>query len=265
MTPRVLLLGGGKMGGALLSGWRLAGLGHSYLVDPSAAAVSLAGPDVTVVSDASVIPADFTPDAVILAVKPQSADVAVPSVARFARDTMVISIMAGRTLANIAGLTGADAIVRAMPNTPAAIRQGFTAMFASPGVTAGQRGLCLALLDSIGEAAWVSAESQIDAVTATSGSGPAYVFLLAELLEAAAVEQGLPAELARKLARRTIAGSGALLAAGTDDAAIMRQAVTSPGGTTERALAVLMEPEAWPALVSKAVAAATARSRELSA
>ncbi|WP_256366969.1 pyrroline-5-carboxylate reductase [Acidisphaera sp. L21] len=262
--PSVLLLGGGKMGGAMLNGWRRAGLGPSYVLDPGPTAAGLAGDLVAVVAEAASIPAGFRPDAVVLAVKPQMADVALPGIAPFAAEALVVSIMAGRTSAGIANLTGASAIVRAMPNTPAAIGQGFTAAFAGPGVSAAQRSLCDGLLQSIGEVAWVEDESQLDAITATSGSGPAYVFLLAELLEAAAIEQGLPPDLARRLARRTVAGSGALLAAGTDDAAIMRQAVTSPGGTTQAALGVLMAPAAWPDAMSRAVAAATARSRELS-
>ncbi len=175
-----------------------------------------------------------------------------------------MSVMAGRTVASITGLTGPRAVVRAMPNTPAAIGQGFTAAFAGPGVTDAQRRLCERLLRSVGEVAWVDDEGQIDAVTAASGGGPAYVFLLAELLEAAAIEQGLPPDLAKRLARRTVAGSGALLAASTEEPAAMRVAVTSPGGTTERALAVLMAPDAWPAAMSRAIAAATARSRALS-
>jgi pyrroline-5-carboxylate reductase len=130
-------------------------------------------------------------------------------------------------------------------------------------VSAAQRGLCDTLLAAIGVVAWVDDEALIDPVTAVSGGGPAYVFLLAELLERVAVEQGIPADLARLMARQTVAGSGALLAASSEDAAVLRKAVTSPKGTTERALAVLMADDAWPALVSRAIAAATARSREL--
>ncbi len=251
------------MGSAMLAGWRQAGLGPSFVVDP-ADPTGLGGDGVTVLSSAGAIPADFRPDAVVLAVKPQNADVAVPAIARFAGGAVVISIMAGRTVANITTLTGPASIVRAMPNTPAAIGQGFTAAFAGPGVSEPQRLLCDSLLQSVGEVAWVSDEGQIDAVTATSGGGPAYVFLLTELLEAAAIEQGLPPDLARRLARRTVSGSGALLAASSEEAADMRRAVTSPKGTTEQALAVLMAPNAWPDAVSRAIAAATARSRELS-
>jgi pyrroline-5-carboxylate reductase len=264
-APGVLLLGGGRMGSAMLAGWRRAGLGPSWVVDPSPAAASLGGGGVTVVATADAIRPGFRPDAVVLAVKPQSAAAALPSLARFVDGAAVLSIMAGQTVAAITALTGATAIVRAMPNTPAAIGQGFTAAYAAPGVSEAQHALCDGLLQSVGEVAWVTEEGQLDAVTATSGGGPAYVFLLAELLEAAAVEQGLPRDLARRLARRTVAGSGALLAASTEDAAEMRRAVTSPAGTTERALAVLMAPDAWPALMSRAIAAATERSRALSA
>jgi pyrroline-5-carboxylate reductase len=126
-----------------------------------------------------------------------------------------------------------------------------------------QRVLCERLLQAIGVVAWVEDEGLLDPVTAVSGSGPAYVFLLAELMERAAIEQGIPADLARLLARQTVSGSGALLAASADDAAELRRAVTSPGGTTERALSVLMAAESWPAALSRAIAAATARSREL--
>ncbi len=248
----------------MLAGWRRSGLGPSYVLDPAPTAASLEGDGVSVVSDAAAIPAGFRPDAIVLAVKPQVASLAVPAVAAFAAGAVVMSIMAGRTIAAIHELTGPTPIVRAMPNTPAAIGQGFTAAFAGPGVTEAQRALCEGLLQAIGDVAWLTDESQIDAVTATSGGGPAYVFLLTELLEAAAIEQGLPADLARRLARRTVAGSGALLAASQDEPAAMRVAVTSPGGTTERALAVLMAQDAWPAAMSRAIAAATARSRELS-
>ena len=252
------------MGSAMLAGWRRAGLGPSVVVDPAPGTAALAGGEVSVVTSAAAIPAGFHPDAVVLAVKPQMAGEAIPAIVPFLGGAVVVSIMAGRTIASIASLTGTAPIVRAMPNTPAAIGQGITAGFAGPGVSEDQRLLCHALLSSVGEVVWVTSEDQMDAVTATSGSGPAYVFLLAELLEAAAIEQGLPPDLAKTLARRTVAGSGALLAASTEEAAAMRVAVTSPGGTTERALAVLMAPDAWPATLSQAVAAATARSRALS-
>ncbi len=262
--PPVLLLGGGRMGAAMLAGWRKQGLAPSVVIDPAPAALSLAGEGVQVVASADSVPDGFAPSVIVLAVKPQMAGEAVPGVARFAGRALVVSIMAGRTIAGVQALTGAEAVVRAMPNTPAAIGRGFTAAFAAPGVSAAQRALCGTLLAAIGDVAWVEAESQIDAVTAVSGGGPAYVFLLTELLAAAAIEQGLPPDLAQRMARATVSGSGALLDAADDDPAAMRRAVTSPAGTTERALAVLMAPEAWPAAMSRAITAATARSRELS-
>ncbi len=263
--PPILLLGGGRMGGAMLAGWRERGLAPSFVVDPAPTAAALAGGAVQVVAVADDLPAEFNPAAVVLAVKPQQAGAALPGLARFASaGAVVLSIMAGRTVAGLRALLGADAsIVRAMPNTPAAIRQGITVACPGPGITSAQRGLCDSLLTSVGEVAWVDDEGLIDAVTAVSGGGPAYIFLLAELLERAAVEQGIPAALARQLARATVAGSGALLAASAEDASVLRIAVTSPAGTTERALAVLMADAAWPALVSRAIDAATRRSREL--
>ena len=246
----------------MLAGWRRSSLGPSYVIDPAATPGSDGA--VTTVADTAAIPAGFRPDAVVLAVKPQMAAEAVPAIARFTGEAVVMSIMAGRTIAAIQALTGPAPVVRAMPNTPAAIGQGFTAAFAAPDVASAQRALCEELLRSVGDVAWLTTEDQIDAVTAVSGGGPAYVFLLAELLEAAAIEHGLPADLAKRMARQTVAGSGALLAASTEAPAAMRAAVTSPAGTTERALAVLMAPDAWPAAMSRAIAAATARSRELS-
>jgi len=252
------------MGSAMLAGWRQRGLSRCIVIDPAPAAAGLGGDGVEIMSSPEAVPEHFQPAAVVLAVKPQTAAAAVPGVARFAGRALTVSIMAGCTVARVQGLAQAAAVVRAMPNTPAAIGRGFTAAYAGDGVSDAQRGLCESLLTAIGEVAWVDAEAQIDAVTAASGGGPAYVFLLTELLADAAIEQGLPPALARRLARATVAGSGALLDATGDDPAAMRRAVTSPAGTTERALAVLMAPDAWPATMSRAIAAATARSRELS-
>ena len=260
----LLLVGCGKMGGAMLAGWREQGLAPSFAVDPAPGAQGAAGPDLTVVGDAADVPAGFAPAAVVFAVKPQNATETLPRYRRFAGVAVYLSIMAGRTIGGMRGLLGeAAAVVRAMPNTPAAVRQGVTVACPGAGVSAAQRELCGRLLSAIGAVAWVEDEGLLDPVTAVSGSGPAYVFLLAELMEQAAREQGIPAELARLLARQTVAGSGALLAASTEETAELRKAVTSPGGTTERALAVLMASEAWPAALSKAIDAATKRSREL--
>lgn len=262
--PPILLVGCGRMGSAMLAGWREQGLAPSMAVDPAPAAASFAGPDMTVVASPTVIPTDFAPAAVVLAVKPQNAAETLPAYQRFAGSPVFLSIMAGRTIGGIQSLVGPKAsVVRAMPNTPAAIRQGITVASPGPGVTQAQRSLCDRLLQAIGQVAWVEDEPLLDPVTAVSGSGPAYVFLLAELMEQAALEQGLPPDLARLLARQTVAGSGALLAASPEDASALRKAVTSPGGTTAAALEVMMKSDAFPAVVSNAIAAATRRSREL--
>jgi pyrroline-5-carboxylate reductase len=262
--PPILLIGCGRMGSAMLSGWREQGLAPSVTVDPAHSAGAFAGPDMTVVANPAAIPAGFAPAAVVLAVKPQNAATTLPAYARFAPNSVFLSIMAGRTMAGVGSSIGTPAaIIRAMPNTPAAVRQGVTVACPGPGVSAEQKALCDRLLQAIGKVAWVEDEALLDPVTAVSGSGPAYVFLLAELMEQAAIEQGIPPDLARLLARQTVAGSGVLLAASPDDASALRVAVTSPGGTTAAALSVLMNPDAWPIAMSQAIAAATRRSREL--
>jgi pyrroline-5-carboxylate reductase len=258
----VLLVGCGKMGGAMLAGWREAGRAvavvepRAPIPDPSSLVAAVGAPE--------DLPSGLAPAAVVLAVKPQEAASVVPAYARFAGPAVFLSIMAGKTVAGLSALLGAGArIVRAMPNTPAAVRRGITVACPGPGVTPAERALCDQLLGAIGTVAWVEDEALMDAVTAVSGSGPAYAFLLAEAMEAAGVAEGLPRDLARRLARETVAGSGALLAASTEDAAQLRKNVTSPGGTTAAALAVLMEEGGLPALMARAVAAATKRSRDL--
>ncbi|MGC9269581.1 pyrroline-5-carboxylate reductase [Acidiphilium sp.] len=264
VLPPLLLIGGGKMGGAMLAGWRERGLSRVVVVDPGAAAATLQGAGVMVVSSIDAVPDDCMPLAVVLAVKPQIAPIAVPPVARFAEAAVFISIMAGKPMAWLSRLLGPNAaIVRAMPNTPAAIRQGITVACAGDAVSPVQHDLARVLLASVGAVEFVTDEALLDPVTAVSGGGPAYVFLLTELLEAAAIEQGIPAGLSRILARQTVIGAAGLLAAGDEPAAALRRAVTSPNGTTERALAVLMAPDAWSKAMSEAIAAATARSREL--
>ena len=258
--PPILLVGLGKMGGAMLAGWQEQGLEPSVAIDPSLPS----HPGITIVASAADIPPNFSPAAVVLAVKPQNAADTVPLYAKYAPTAVMLSLMAGQTLQTLhKSLTPTAAIVRSMPNTPAAIRQAITVAVANSHVSAAQKALCDNLLTAIGDVAWVDDETLIDAVTAVSVCGPAYVFLLAELLEAAAIEQGIPPALARQLARKTIAGSGALLQASPQNAATLRINVTSPKGTTEQALAILMAPTAWPLTISNAIAAATARSREL--
>ena len=257
----ILLVGCGKMGGAMFAGWRRAGRDVA-VVEPNPAnhpeGAALA------VAEAADLPAALAPEAVVLAVKPQEAAKTLPAYARFAGGTVYISIMAGKSVANMRALLGDGArVVRAMPNTPAAIGRGITVACPGPGVTDSQQALADSLLAAVGQVAWVEDEALIDPVTALSGGGPAYVFLLAELLERAGIANGLPAELSAQLARATVAGAGALLDASTEPPATLRQNVTSPGGTTAEALKVLMAEPAWPALLVKAIAAATARSREL--
>jgi pyrroline-5-carboxylate reductase len=203
--------------------------------------------------------------AIVIAVKPQTAPVAVPPLrAHVGPSTLVLSIMAGRTIGFLEKhLPPGTAIVRAMPNTPASIGRGITVAVANAKVSARQRKQASDLLAAIGKVEWVGDENLIDAVTALSGSGPAYVFLLAEAMTKAGIAAGLPAALAARLARETVAGSGELLHRSDLDAATLRQNVTSPGGTTAAALEVLMGPGGFDELLTKAIAAAARRSREL--
>jgi pyrroline-5-carboxylate reductase len=264
MSCALLLAGCGKMGGAMLEGWLAAGTVDSVVVvEPRGEVPEDAG--VTRCADASLVPQDFRPDVVVFAVKPQVMDEVVPAYARFVRPgTLFVSVAAGRTVAGFERmLGGTPAMVRAMPNTPAAVGRGITAAYANPHVAADQRDLADRLLSAVGEVAWIDEEAQIDAVTAVSGSGPAYVFLLVEAMAEAGRKAGLPAELAMRLARSTVAGSGELLHRSPVPADQLRRNVTSPNGTTQAALDVLMAEGGLPDLLERAVAAAARRSREL--
>ncbi len=265
---RLVLLGAGKMGGAMLDGWTARGLKAKQVVviEP------LAGKAIKelVKSGLALNPkpgpktkADAA--AIVIAVKPQMAPEAIPPLGLYVgKSTLVISIMAGRTIGFLEKiLPPGTAIVRAMPNTPAAIGRGITVAVPNAKVSARQRKLATELLAATGTVEWVSNEKLIDAVTATSGSGPAYVFLLVEAMTKAGIASGLPADLAGRLARETVAGSGELLHRSELDAATLRQNVTSPGGTTAAALSVLMGPNGFDELLTRAIAAATNRSREL--
>ncbi|WP_448188959.1 pyrroline-5-carboxylate reductase [Azospirillum sp. sgz301742] len=266
MAASLLLVGCGKMGGAMLDGWLKAGtVERVVVVEPGGLPDGLNHPAVTTVPGPQDLPAGFLPDVVVLAVKPQVMDGVVPGYAGLVGPkTVFLSIAAGKTIDYFhRHLGGAAAIVRAMPNTPAAIGRGITVAVPNASVTAGQRALCEALLAAVGEVAWAECESQMDAVTAVSGSGPAYVFLLAEALAAAGEAAGLPSELAQRLARATVSGSGELLHQSPALASQLREAVTSPGGTTRAALDVLMAPDGMTELMTRAVAAATRRSKEL--
>jgi pyrroline-5-carboxylate reductase len=260
--PPVLLVGAGRMGGALFAGWVRRGLAPSVLIDPAPPA-GLARAQDTVCRSVGQVPPDFRPDAAILAVKPQMAAAVLPDLAAaMSGHGMVLSIMAGKTIAGLQAALGIP-VIRAMPNTPAAIGHGITAACAGPGTTQAQRDLATALLSAVGDVVWVDDEALIDPITAMSGSGPAYVFLLAEIMEQAGIESGVPPHLARQLARKTVFGAGALLDESADDAAELRRAVTSPKGATEKALEVLMAADAWPAAIRQAMAAVVRRSREL--
>jgi pyrroline-5-carboxylate reductase len=263
----VLLVGAGKMGGALLESWLVNGLPPALVsvIEPSPA------PELTKFLSAKRIARNPQPPllpthaAVVLAVKPQTAPDALKQIARFiGRDTVVVSIMAGRTLGFLAKhLPTGAAIVRAMPNTPASIGRGITVAVPNARVKGGARDLADALLAATGPVEWIKNEKWMDAVTAVSGSGPAYVFLLAESLARAGVAAGLPKALAVKLARETVAGSGELLHRSEVEAAKLRENVSSPGGTTAAALKILMAKGGLDPLLKKAVAAATKRSRQL--
>ena len=264
----IVLVGGGKMGAALLAGWLAEGVAAAdvLVVEPhgDTARALAARHKVQVVSET---PTSFerAPTLVLFAVKPQSLDAVAPLYKPFALPgTCFLSIAAGKTLGYFETHLGSDAaIVRAMPNTPAAVGRGMTVLIANGAASEEQRDFCETLLRAVGEVRWAVEEAQFDAVTAVSGSGPAYVFLLIECLAQAGVEAGLPADLAMDLARATVTGSGELARQSDEPAAVLRQNVTSPGGTTAAALAVLMGENGLQPLMTKAIAAAAKRSKEL--
>jgi pyrroline-5-carboxylate reductase len=267
-TRRLLLVGCGKMGGAMLRGWLAQGMAAANVavVEPAAEALGdLAAHGIIALSAPAAIPAGFAPDIVVLAVKPQFMDEAIGSYARYARpETLFLSIAAGKTITYFQRHLGAKAaIVRAMPNTPAAIGRGISVAVADRLVTPAQRDLAETLLSACGEVAWVEEEGLIDPVTALSGGGPAYVFLLIEAMAEAGRKAGLPADLAMRLARVTVSGAGELARLSPEPVAQLRQNVTSPKGTTLEALNILMAPDGIQPLFDRAIAAATRRSREL--
>lgn len=265
--PTLLLVGCGKMGGALLRGWLDGSLvDRCFVVEPDPGAGAFAGhPGVTAVEAADRLPSDIKPDVVVLAVKPQTMGEILAPYRRFAdAGALILSIAAGKTLGYFAAKLGSLApVVRAMPNTPAAIGRGIAVACANATVSAAQRELAERLLAAVGAVGWVNDEGLIDAVTAVSGSGPAYVFLLIECLAKAGVAAGLPEGLAIQLARETVAGAGELARRSSESASQLRENVTSPGGTTRAALDILMAKDGLEALLTRAVLAATRRSREL--
>jgi pyrroline-5-carboxylate reductase len=264
----LLLVGAGKMGGALLEGWLRQGLDPAtvFIQDPAPA------PEVLSLAARHAIAADAAPDlpgapsAIVIAVKPDLVAKLLPELEpMIGESTVLLSIAAGRTLASLAlPLPEGTAIVRAMPNTAAAVGQSMTAAVANAAVTPEQLRECTALLQAVGDVIWLDDENLLDAVTAVSGSGPAYVFLLAECLAEAGRAAGLDPELSQRLARATVAGAGALLRQSDLSPAELREKVTSPKGTTAAALAVLMGSDGVQELLTRAVAAAAKRSKELS-
>lgn len=264
----LLLAGAGKMGGALLAGWLAEGF------DPRRIVVQDPGPPPPVGDliarhgircEPVVEQLQEAPAVIVAAVKPQAMDAVMPGLVRLCGPkTLVLSIAAGKRLASFERqLRPGAAVVRAMPNTPAAIGRGITVCVGNE-AGARHREVVDALLNAVGEVAWVDDEAMMDAVTAVSGSGPAYVFLLAEVLARAGELQGLPRDLAARIARVTVAGAGELLHRSQDSAEQLRVDVTSPGGTTAAALGVLMRHDRGLAdLMEEAVTAATKRGREL--
>ncbi len=264
----LLLVGGGKMGGAMLRGWLKAGLAprETSVVEPAPgplAAEVKQGVQVCEAPDA--LPSGLKPRVVVLAVKPQMMSGALPAYRRFAvPGTLFLSVAAGKTIGYFERALGGNvAIVRSMPNTPAAVGRGITVCCANAHVTSADRVLAGALLAAVGEVHWVDDERLIDPVTAVSGGGPAYVFLLIECLAKAGEAAGLPAELAMRLARVTVSGSGELARLSDEPAVTLRQNVTSPAGTTLEALKILMAADGLQPMMTRAIAAATRRSREL--
>jgi pyrroline-5-carboxylate reductase len=264
----LILAGAGNMGGAMLAGWLERGL------DPKRILVQDPAPPPRIaellnkhgVASYAALPKRPSPPAVLLmAVKPQIMDEVFPGLAKIAGpNTVVLSVAAGKTIASFeAHLPKGTAVVRSIPNTPAAVGRGITVATANAHVSAQQKATCDALLAAVGEVAWVDDEALIDPVTAVSGSGPAYVFYLTECLAAAGIKAGLAPDLALRLARATVSGSGELMHRSDLGPDQLRKNVTSPNGTTFAALQVLMSEKGLEPLMTEAVLAATRRSREL--
>ena len=262
LLPGLVLLGCGKMGSAMLAGWLKNGLNphNVHVIDPAPSDWLTA----TKVHLNQPLPT--SPSIVLIAVKPQMMGAALPTLQKMGNgDTLFLSVAAGISTRTYEDILGPQTpIIRAMPNTPAAIGRGITALIGNAMATPAQMDLAETLLKAVGQTLRLTDESQMDAVTAVSGSGPAYVFHLIETLAAAGVAQGLPPAMAMQLAKATVGGAGQLAEDSPDDPAQLRINVTSPGGTTQAALHVLMDPDTgFPALLHKAVKAAADRSREL--
>lgn len=265
---QILVAGAGNMGGALISGFLERGIPPQSIIvqdpAPPPAVANLLG-EKSIVRHAEITSLATPPAVILVAVKPQIMEQAFPPLARLAGpSTVVLSVAAGRTIASFERhLPAKTAVIRSIPNTPAAIGRGITVAVANKHVTPRQRQTAEALLSAVGEVAFVEDEALIDPVTAVSGSGPAYVFLLTECLAQAGVKAGLPAELAARLSRATVAGAGELMRRSSLPPDQLRRNVTSPNGTTAAALEVLMGETGLDDLMARAVAAATRRGRQL--
>ena len=263
MTSHITLIGAGRMGSALAGGWLQAGqAGQIDIVDPAPAAIVESWvTDGKVNLNPSPVPADV----LVVAVKPQLfGDLATNIAQRVGPHTLVLSIMAGVSIATLQAKLATPNVARAMPNTPGLVGKGVTILCAKPDASADDIAAMRALLTPLGAVEGPISEDLLPAATAISGCGPAYGFLLAEVMAAAGQKHGLDPDMAMRLARKTVEGAGALMAAAPEDAATLRKNVTSPNGVTQAALEVLMSPQAMPSLFDDAVAAAIARDLALS-
>ncbi|MGL3604951.1 pyrroline-5-carboxylate reductase [Rhizobium sp. G187] len=263
---QIVLVGAGNMGGAMLSGWLKSGVPGSSvtIVDPGPSETMMAKIRDAGARHSVSAPDNLKADILFLALKPQVMDAVLPGLKSLVGpQTTVVSVAAGKTLASMESHLGEAAMVRAMPNTPAMIGRGVTGAFANAAVSGAQRDVVHRLLKVSGPVEWVDSEDAINAVTALSGSGPAYVFYLVECMAEAGRKSGLPADLAMRLARETVAGAGELLHQSPDPADTLRKNVTSPGGTTAAALSVLMAPNGMQPLFDVAIEAARKRAEEL--
>ncbi|MBR73065.1 MAG: pyrroline-5-carboxylate reductase [Rhodospirillaceae bacterium] len=266
-SSTILLVGGGRMGSALLSGWISSGIQTEQiiLVEPDTkSALVHSSNGINVVSSPADLPNGYNPDALVLAIKPQYVSPVISSYKKYLNQTIIISVAAGITIKKIQNAVGHLPIVRAMPNTPAAIGKGITVACVNSKVNGIQKSLSYKLLEVTGKMVWIENELYMDGVTAVSGSGPAYVFLLIECLCEAGIAIGLPPKLSSQLAEMTVAGAGELAILAEESPTNLRQNVTSPGGTTAAALDILNGPNGMPDLLIRAVAAAAKRSKELS-
>ncbi|HCX15038.1 MAG TPA: pyrroline-5-carboxylate reductase [Rhodospirillaceae bacterium] len=266
----ILLVGSGRMGGALLEGWFKHGLNpvDVIVIEPAgrgAVASCNEHRALTVLPHVQDVPSDFHPDIIVFAVKPQIADEIVFEYASFtASQPVLLSVVAGKKASYFRHHLGVEAaIVRAMPNTPAMVGKAISILYAAPAVSAVQRRVCEVLMGAVGKVEWIDDEALMDAVTALSGSGPAYVFLLAECMRDAGIKAGLPADLSARLAHATLSGAGAMLEQEIAEPEVLRKNVTSPGGTTAAAMSILMAEGGLKKLLEQAVLAAAKRSKEL--